>query len=90
MSINANHTNYYNHADAAHTVAYKNAEESLRQAIALTRQVYNQFRSGTLHVTAAEAASMDALLQELVLQSAAIGGRIREQQAGQSPSPSRF
>jgi hypothetical protein len=75
------HDTYGPRRDSARTAEYQDAEESLRQTIALTRQVYNQFKSGTLRVTAAEAASMDTLLQELVLQAAAIGGRIREQQA---------
>ncbi len=82
MSINANHTNYYNHTYAAHTVTYKDAEESLRQAATLTNRVFHQLTTEHLTVTATEAATMHALLQDLVLQAAAVGGRIREQQAG--------
>ena len=81
MSINANHTNYYNHTNAAHTVAYKNAEESLRQAAILTNRVFHQLTTEQFMVTATEAATMDALLQDLVLHAAAVGGCIRQQQA---------
>jgi hypothetical protein len=65
--------------------AYNTAEESLRQAVALTKQVLNQLKALNLHVTSTEAANMDALLQDLVLQAAAIGGRIHEQQTWQRP-----
>ena len=80
MSINANHTNYYDHTNAAHTVAYKNAEESLRQAAILTNRVFHQLTTEHFMVTATEAATMDALLQDLVLHAAAVGGCIRKQQ----------
>jgi hypothetical protein len=80
VSINANHTNYYDHTNAAHTVAYKNAEESLRQAAILTNRVFHQLTTEQLMVTATEAATMDALLQDLVLHAAAVGGCIRQQQ----------
>lgn len=83
MSIDANHTNYtndYTHPSAAHTVAYKNAEESLRQAATLTKRVFHQLTTEHFMVTATEAATMDALLQDLVLHAAAVGGCIRQQQ----------
>jgi hypothetical protein len=61
-----------------HGVDYHNAEEALQQSIILAKWVFKQLQTGNLRLTVAEAASMDALLRELVLQAAAIGGRIHQ------------
>ncbi len=68
-----------------HISAYIGAEESLRQAIALVNYVFRHLTAGDLRLTAGEADNMHAHLQELVLQAAAVGGCIRQQQAGHSP-----
>jgi hypothetical protein len=70
-------------SNVTHTSAYTGAEESLRQATALVNYVFRHLTTGHLRLTAAEADNMHAHVQELVLQAAAVGGRIREQQAGQ-------
>jgi hypothetical protein len=62
-----------------------NAEDSLRQAVILSKSVLDRLKMGTLRLSEPEAASIDVLLQELVLQAAAIGGRIHEQQTWQKP-----
>lgn len=65
----------------AHAYAHMDAEDSLRQATALVHHVFRHLTTGNLTLTATEADSMHIHLQELVLQAAAVGGRIREQQA---------
>jgi hypothetical protein len=72
------------HTDA-HVSAHTDAEESLWQAVTLVNHVFRHLTTGNLTLTAAEADQMHTQLQELVLQAAAVGGRIREQQAGQAP-----
>ena len=69
----------------AHAYAYKNAEDSLQQAASLVHCVFRHLTTGRLTLTAAEVATMHTYLQDLVLQAAAVGGCIREQQAGQAP-----
>ncbi len=68
--------------DGIHAYAYNYAEDSLRQAVTLVKHVFYQLSNGDLLLTATEADTMHAHLQELVLHAAAVGGRIREQQAG--------
>jgi hypothetical protein len=67
-----------------HADAHMDAEDSLWRAAFLTNHVFHQLTTGTLTLTAAEADEMHTQLQELVLQAAAIGGYLREQQAWQS------
>jgi hypothetical protein len=69
----------------AHAYAHKDAEDSLQQAVTLVHHVFRHLTTGNLTLTVTEANNMHAHLQELVLQAAAVGGRIREQQAGQAP-----
>jgi hypothetical protein len=75
-------------SDGIHASAYTGAEESLRQATALVKYVFRHLTAGDLQLTAAEADSMHVHLQELVLQAAAVGGCIREQQARHGRWPS--
>ena len=65
----------------AHAYAHRNAEDSLQQAVTLVHHIFRHLTAGNLTLTAAEADNMHIHLQELVLQAAAVGGRIREQQA---------
>ncbi|HEY1387623.1 MAG TPA: hypothetical protein VGF38_03685 [Ktedonobacterales bacterium] len=65
---------------AAHV---KRAVATLQQATTNIHAIFREIKAGELRVTAAEAASMQMELQELVLQAAALGGIIREQQTGQ-------
>ena len=69
----------------AHAYAQMDAEDSLQQAVTLVHNVFRHLTTGNLTLTAAEAENMHIHLQEVVLQAAAVGGRIREQQSGQAP-----
>jgi hypothetical protein len=72
------------HVDT-HADAYMDAEDCLWRAAFLTSHVFHQLTIGKLILTAAEADQMHTQLQELILQAAAIGGCIREQQAWHTP-----
>jgi hypothetical protein len=47
-------------------------------------RLFARSKGGNLRLSAAEAANIQMELQELVLQAAALGGVIREQQTGQA------
>jgi hypothetical protein len=80
---NDNRNSSHRQADGAHADAFSDADESLQHAINLLYRIFRQITTGTLPLTALEAAMMQARLQELVLQAVAVGGHIREQQAVQ-------
>lgn len=69
-----------------HADVYRGAEEALQEAIALVNNIVRRLTTGNLTLTADEAARLEAHLQELVLQAAAVRGRIRDTQqyAGRS------
>lgn len=69
--------------DDIRAARYKRAETTLQQAATDIHAIFRDIKAGEVWVTAAEAASMQMELQELVLQAAALGGIIREQQIEQ-------
>jgi hypothetical protein len=76
--------------DDIRAARYKRAEAMLQRATTDIHAIFHDIKAGELRVTAAESASMQLELQELVLQAAALGGIIREQQTEQGPlSPLR-
>lgn len=70
-------------ANDLHTAYYKRAEATLQQAATQVHQIFREIKGGYLQLTTDEAATMQMEIQELVLQAAALGGVIREQQTGQ-------
>jgi len=71
------------HSDDIRAARYQRAEATLQQATVRIHAIFRDIKGGNLWLTATEAANMQMELQELVLQAAALGGIIREQQTGQ-------
>jgi transposase-like protein len=78
----------YRPPDDAHVGIYLSVEESLQRATTLLNYILQRLKTGNLQVTPDEAASLQAQIQELVLQAAAVGSCIVRQQQQRPPGQS--
>lgn len=72
--------------DDIHAASVQRAVATLQHASMYLHAIFREIKGGNLRLSAVEAATMQMELQELVLQAAALGGIIREQQTGQGQS----